>query len=95
MWLVLLVILALAVSTHGIERHGQQAITAHEAIQTGGTRHDCRDGRQRWVARVGKMWAVEVWDSGTLITSFLTPSQDYIVGLLDDCYGSNNRWAHP
>lgn len=89
-----MIVLAIAVSTHAIERHGQQAITAHEAIQTGGTRHDCNDGRTRLVAKVGKMWAVEVWDGDTLITSFLTPSQSYINSLLEDC-GDGHLWAHP
>jgi len=82
------------VSDHAIERHGQQAITAHQAVQSGGQRHDCNDGRTRFVAKVGKMWAVEVWDGATLITSFLTPSQSYIQVMLEDC-GDGHLWAHP
>lgn len=93
LWLLALV-LASTVCAHAVERHGVEAVTAHQAVQNGGNRHQCRDGRTRYVARVGKLWAVEVWQGETMITSFLTPSQDYVNAMLWDCYGKN-WWAHP
>jgi len=93
-WLVLLVILALAVSTHAIERHGTEAITAHQAIVQSGHCRDCTDGRTRCVAIKGIRWAVEIRDGDTCITSFWTVSQSYVKELAEQC-GNGQFWDHP
>jgi len=109
-WLALLAIGALVAVTisvpdvgevtlgeHAVTRHGQEAWTVREAVQTGGPggHWRCKDGKEYVIRHLGgEDWAVMVVRGGHEITAFVIHDRGYLRKILEED-GCSNGWSHP
>ncbi len=97
--LSMLAALTTSLPQHALDRHGQEAIRAHEAVAAlnHGGKYDCRDGKRYEIADLGKGdWAVEISYAKTVVTAFVTRDRAYLARVLeeDEC---EEEWknGHP
>jgi len=105
-WMLLIVAVALSlmsaaqsVPQHALDRHGQDAIRAMEAVATlnHGGQHNCRDGKRYEIAGLADgEWAVVIKLYGKVKTAFLTRDRGYLSKALHDD-GCEEEWrnTHP
>jgi len=88
---VLFAVVLPAINTHAVARHANDAITAYNFVRDNGepgNRHDCEDGRTRWICEMGQgrngkqLCAVVVVAGVSLVTAFVCRKRyaDNIVG---------------
>ena len=105
-WMVLIVAVALSlmsaaqsVPQHALDRHGQDAIRAHEAVAGlgHGGQWRCPDGKEYRIAHIdGAEWAVEILYDGVVATAFVTRDRGYLQRVVEED-GCKATWqgGHP
>lgn len=97
-----LLVLMLAASTipqHALDRHGQDAIRAHEAVADlgHGGQYRCPDGKEYRIASLGHGdWGVEILYDGVPVTAFVTRDRAYLARAIEED-GCQPKWrgGHP
>lgn len=71
-------------SQHALEKHGQDAVLAAEAVsRSHGCCFLCQDGRIRCACRMADgRFAVAVFEGRAMVTSFISRSENYIRNML-------------
>ena len=92
-------ILSLRVPQHALDRHGADAIRAHEAVASlgHGGQWRCPDGKEYRIAHIdGAEWAVEILYDGVVATAFVTRDRGYLQRVIEED-GCKATWqgGHP